>query len=343
MCVGAYANQDLSFEQLVESLHPNRDANRMPLFQVWFALQNLPRSVFEISGLELKPLEVHNGTSKFDLGMFVAETPDGLACTVEYATDLFDRATIQSLLRHYGTLLESIVAQPGQRISVLTLLHEEERKELIVGRNEPLETFSEEACIHELFENQVRKSPAATAVVFGDAQLTYAELNARANQLAHRLRGMGVGPETLVGICLDPSLEMLVAVLGVLKAGGAYLPVDTSYPQDRQTFMLRDGQVPVVITGAAFSAPLPSGAVRINLEDHAGRLSSEFAENPRSVGGADSLAYVIYTSGSTGTSKGVMIPHRNVTRLFRATGSSLFRDSRLSLRMTSTTCWFVIK
>ena len=319
VALGAYANQDLPFEKLVEALHPNRDLGRAPLFHVWFAMQNAPRSTFELSGLELKSTDVHNGTSKFDLGLFLVEKPEGLSCTVEYSTELFDSHTVTNLLAHFRVLLESIAENPDQRISELTILTAEQSHQLIVEWNEPLAEEPQDACIQELFERQAMRTPDKTAVIFEQSQLTYEELNQRANQLAHRLRALGVGPEVLVGICLERSLNIPIAVLGVLKAGGAYLPIDPAYPEERKAFMLRDGKASVLLIEDKLMSDTLSVPLAICLDKDADTLAKQSIENLPSLARPENLAYVIYTSGSTGKSKGVMITHANVTRLFRAT------------------------
>ncbi len=320
VALGAYSNQDLPFDKLVEALHPERALGRIPLFQVWFVLQNAPRASLQLKGLELRGMDVHNGTAKFDLGLFVSEKPGGLYCSVEYSTDLFGAATIKRLLGHYRVLLEAIVENADQRVNELPVLPPEEEQLLLSKWNDPSRSFSRERCIHELFERQVERTPENTAVVFEGDSFTYRELNQRSNQLAHRLRALGVGPETLVGICVERSLEMLVAILGVLKAGGGYLPLDPAYPKDRRAFMLEDAQVPVLLTQTGLLSEVPQHqAATICLDADWPSIASEPVHNPTPKAKSENVAYVIYTSGSTGKPKGVVVTHANVARLFTAT------------------------
>ena len=356
VALGAYAHQDLPFEQLVESLHPQRDLSRNPLFQISFALQNTPVSALELPELTLSLLEYDSGTAKLDLEFHLWEDLDSLNLQVVYSTDLFDDSTPARMLGHFQTLLEGIVANREQRISNLPILTELERHQLLVEFNqhsqaEPAEkAFPGRAwerveskpgqCIHQLFEAQVEQEPDAIAVEFEDEQLTYRELNIRANQLAHYLQQLGVAPEVLVGICVERSFEMIVGVLGILKAGGAYLPLDPTYPLERLSFMLADADVPVLLTQKNLAQILTSGDESDNICDplHTLRealgatsavkkvyldkdweaLAQHSPENPTSKVTADNLAYVIYTSGSTGKPKGALIQHRGLCNLAEA-------------------------
>ena len=257
VAMGAYAHQDLPFEKLVEELRPPRSLSYSPLIQVLLVLQNAPRADMEIAGLEVRSEAVHSGTSKFDMTLSVEETSAGLRGTLEYNTDLFDEGTIRRMLGHYQRLLEGMVADPGQPISRLPLLTEDERHQLLVEWNNTACDYPADRCVHQLFEEQVERTPGAVALVFEDQELTYGELNARSNQLAHHLRDLGVGPETLVGIYVDRSLEMVVGLLGILKAGGAYVPLDPEYPAERLAFMLQDMQAPVLLTRQRLLARLP--------------------------------------------------------------------------------------
>jgi amino acid adenylation domain-containing protein len=320
VALGAYSNQDLPFDKLVEALQPERELGRIPLFQVWFVLQNAPRASLQLKGLELRGMDVHNGTAKFDLGLFITEKPDGLYCSVEYSTDLFEAATIRRLLAHYRVLLESIISDPGGRIGELQMLPPEEQRLLLAVWNDTSRSFASDRCIQELFELQVERTPEKTAVSFEGNSITYAELNQRSNQLAHKLRSLGVGPETLVGICVERSLDMLVAILGVLKAGGGYLPLDPAYPKGRRAFMLEDAQVPVLLTETGLLAEVPQHqGVTLCLDADWPSIANEPDTNPVPLNKPGNVAYVIYTSGSTGKPKGVMVTHANVTRLFTST------------------------
>jgi aspartate racemase len=318
VALGAYAHQDLPFEKLVEELQPGRDRSRTPLFQVMFVLQNTPTSALELPGLTVNPLNIDSGTAKFDLTLFITETAQGLRASLEYNTDLFNAATITRMLGNFHTLLKGIVANPQQRLSDLPLLTVAEQHQLLVEWNNTQTDYPSNTCIHQLFEAQVEQTPNAVAAIFGSEQLTYRELNRRANQLAHHLQGLGVGPETCVGICVERSLDILVGLLGILKAGAAYLPLDPAYPQERLTFMLEDAQVPVLLTQGPQVEKLPSHQAKvICLDTDWDTIKRESQENPISKVTADNLAYVMYTSGSTGKPKGVSVIHRGVVRLVK--------------------------
>jgi amino acid adenylation domain-containing protein len=328
VALGAYAHQDLPFEKLVEELHPERNLSHHPLFQVTFSLQNTPIEALKLPGLTLSPLDFDNPSAKFDLEFHMWESSEGLRGQVIYSTDLFDDTTITRMLGHFQTLLEGIVANPEQRLGELPLLTESDRYQLLVEWNDTQTDYPKNSCIHQLFEEQVERSPNAIAVVFEDEQLTYRELNNRSNQLAHYLQKLGVGSEVLVGICLERSVEMIVGLLGILKAGGAYVPLDPAYPQERFNFMLKDAQVSILLTHSVL-APLFKGD-RAKFSDRQHQLSvicldkdadtiTQFSqENPTSHVTSDNLAYVIYTSGSTGKPKGVLIEHRGLCNLSKA-------------------------
>ncbi|HEX2269376.1 MAG TPA: amino acid adenylation domain-containing protein [Pyrinomonadaceae bacterium] len=289
----AYAHQDLPFEVLVEDLQPERSLSRNPLFQVMFQLENTPKEELPLPGLTLSPVAVEGVASQFDLSVDVVESDEGLAVTAEYSTDLFKAETIRTLLKRWEILLESIAAAPDQRLSELPLMDRSERLQLELDRNETARVFPSQSVV-ELFEAQVTRSPAAVAVVGENESLTFAELNRRANQLAHYLRSAGVGPEVAVAVALGRSVEMIVALLGILKAGGAYVPLDPSYPQTRRAFMLEDVGARLILTQESVANAMTN--VQTENLDHQLNL--------------DNAAYVIYTSGSTGTPKGVVITHR---------------------------------
>ncbi|MFQ5421804.1 MAG: condensation domain-containing protein, partial [Anaerolineae bacterium] len=249
----AYAHQDLPFESLVEALQPQRDMSHSPLFQVMFILQNAPSGAQELPDLKLELMDVETGTSTFDLTLSMAEMGDrGMDASIEFNTDLFDQATIERLLTHFQVLLRGIVANPDETIARLPLLPAAEQRLLLVEWNDTHVDYPLHQCVHRLFEAQVERTPGETAVVYQtqqlNEQLTYAQLNAKANQLAHYLRRQGIRPESRVAICLDKSIEMIIAVLGVLKAGGAYIPLDPTYPAERLAFMIEDAQPQVIIT-----------------------------------------------------------------------------------------------
>ncbi|MDY6838555.1 MAG: amino acid adenylation domain-containing protein [Thermodesulfobacteriota bacterium] len=312
----AYAHQDVPFERLVEKLQPERDLSRTPLFQVMFVLRDGRRQTLELSGVTVTPMEVDTGTSKFDLILFVAEGEDGLRGTVEYNTDLFHKTTIARMLGHYERLLEAIVSDPDQRVGALPLLTAPERHQLLVEWNNTRTEYPGKQWVHQLFESQVERTPDAVAVVFGDQQITYDELNRRANRLAWYLRRLGVGPDVLVGICLERSLDMVAALLAVLKAGGGYVPLDPSYPRERLAFMLEDAPMTALFTQTGLLETLPKhGAKTVCLDSGLEDLTREGETNPVNEGSTESLAYVLYTSGSTGLPKGVAMTHRSLSNL----------------------------
>ncbi|MHC5727294.1 MAG: non-ribosomal peptide synthetase, partial [Nostoc sp.] len=305
VALGAYAHQDLPFEQLVEQLQPQRDLSYTPLFQVMFVLQNAPMSALELPGLTLSLLESESHTAKFDLTLYMTETAEGLVGTLEYNSDLFESNTISRMAGHLQTLLSGIVTNPQQHLKDLPLLTQVEQA-LLAEWNHTQVEYPQEKCIHQLFEAQVERTPDAVAVVFEDEQLTYCELNARANQLAHYLRSLGVKPEVLVGICVERSLEMIVGLLGILKAGGAYVPLDPTYPQARLSFMLEDTSVSVLLTQAQLLKVLPLNQAKIVcLDTEWNVIAQDNKENLVTHVKSNVLAYVNYTSGSTGKPKGV--------------------------------------
>ncbi len=260
---------------------------------------------------EMLPLE--QTTSKFDLTLSLSESAEGLSGSLEYRTDLFERPTIERMAGHLQTLLEGIVSAPERRLSELPLLTGKERQQLLVEWNDTAADYPRDKCIHQLFEEQVRQTPDAVAVVFEDRELTYAQLNAQANQLAHYLRQLGVGPEILVAICVERSLEMVVGLLGILKAGGAYVPLDPDYPAERLAFMLEDTRSPVLLTQQALRERLPVNNARVVcLDGDWPEIARRSEANLLTQANADNLAYVIYTSGSTGRPKGVMIEQTGI-------------------------------
>jgi amino acid adenylation domain-containing protein len=312
----AYTHQDLPFEKLVEELQPDRSRSHTPLFQVIFALQNVPRQPFGLTGLTVSPLEVDSATAKFDLSLSLVEEGSSLRGSMEYNSDLFENATITRMLGHYQTLLQAIVANPEQRLADLPILTEREKHQLLVEWNDTGRDYPRDKCIHQLFEAQVERSPDAVAVIFENQRLTYRELNQRANQLAHCLQKLGVAPEVRVGIYMERSVDMIVGLLGILKAGAVYVPLDLGYPKERLTFMLGDSQAPVLLAQRRLLDKLPEyhGDI-ICLDTDLQLLSNESECNPPSRATAENLAYVIYTSGSTGKPKGVAVSHRAVNRL----------------------------
>jgi len=324
VALGAYAHQDLPFEKLVEELQPGRSLSHTPLFQVMFVLQNTPRSAVEFQGLKVRPLAVDSRTSMFDMTLAMGESAEGFSGHLEYSTDLFDASTINRMLGHFQVLLEAVAADPEQPLSQLPLLTEAERHQLLGEWNDTHTEYPKE-CIHKVFEEQVRRTPEAVAVVFEGQRLTYRELNTRANQVAQYLRRRGVGPEIPVGICMERSVEMVVGMLGILKAGGAYVPLDPAYPQARLRFMLDDVAAPVIITQRRLVEYLPGYSAEVICLDADWEVfAAESAEGVESGATAENLAYVIHTSGSTGKPKGVTVAHRSVVRLVKETDYARF-------------------
>lgn len=332
----AFAHSAYPLPLLIERLQPVRDPSRPPLVQAVFAWQQTTSLVnsqamtsfalgernggrLELGKLQFESMALEHRAVPFELMLLMADAGEELVATVEYNTDLFDAAAMARMLEHYQTLLEAIVANPKRCISELAVLTAAEEKRLLVEWNATAAAYSSEQCVHtigQLFESQVERTPEAPAVTFEGRQLSYRELNERANQLAHYLRKLGVGPEVLVGICVERSLEMIIGVLGVLKAGGAYVPIDPTYPQERLAFMLHDSQAGVLLTQARLLAGLPPHQAEVAqvlcLDADWPAISQERKANPESQAAADNLAYVIYTSGSTGKPKGTLLHHRGL-------------------------------
>ncbi len=314
--LSAYDHQDLPFEKLVEVLQPERDLSRTPLFQVVFGLQTASMGVWKPSGLAVEFWDMDAQTAKFDLVLFMVDTGDGLLGLWEYNTDLFDATTIQRMSEHFQTLLYGIVSNPDERVRDMPILTERERYQLLVEWNKTRRDGLQDQCIHHLFEARVEQTPDAVAVVFGDQHLTYSDLNRRANQLAHYLQKLGVGPEVPVGICVERSLEMVVGLFAILKAGGAYVPLDPTYPKERLIFMLQDAATPVLLTQSWLLEGLPAPvSYMIFLDKDWKSIEQESESKPVSKVEADNLAYIIFTSGSTGIPKGVVVRHRSVVNL----------------------------
>ena len=337
VALGAYAHQDLPFEKLIEELKPERDLSKTPLFQVMLALQNVPSATLELAGLEIESLEVRSKTAKFDLMLSMAEENGELRGELKYSADLFHPETILRMAGHLKSLLEGIAANPEARLSELPLLTAEERRQLLVEWNETRTEYPRDKCIHRLFEEQVERTPDALALIFENQRLTYRELNARANQLAHHLQKLGVGPEALVGLFVDRSLNMVVGLLGILKAGGAYVPLDPGYPRERLAFMLEDAHGTVLLTQARLRAALPANAPHaVCLDTDREMIADEAETNPPTRVAGGNLAYVIYTSGSTGKPKGVQVPHRAVVNFLSSMRHEFGLDSRDGLLAVTT-------
>ena len=355
--VEAYDHQDVPFERLVELLQVRRDAYRTPLFQAIFNVRDFPTVDFELSGITTTPRAVTTHTSKFDFAITMEPSADGWTTLAEYSTDLFDDDRVERMLGHWHTLLESIAADPSQRVSEIPLLSAVERRQILVEWNRTEADYPRDRCIHELYEEQAEKAPSAVAVVFGRNTLTYRELDARASHLAQHLQRLGVGPGALVGLRLDRSFEMIVAVLGILKAGGVYWALEENLPEERFRMLLAEAR-PRILLGSRQSVgelAIVVGEVNANSEDIAiglaaiedlleapieGHLSATPAIN------AGAAAYVSYTSGSTGHPKGVLIPHRGVVRLVKGcdyvsltSNETLLHHSPLSFDASTFEIW----
>ena len=305
--LGALSHDDAPFERLVEELSVRRDTSRNPLFPVMFSLVP-PTAAFE-PGWDVNQLDVEIGTAKFDLDLELDDRPEGLLGRFVYSTDLFDAATMERMAGHFETMLEAIVADPEEKVSRLPLLTAVEKQQLMDWNRTEAE-FPRELCIHELVEAQAARTPSAIAVEHGNQRLNYRELEQRSNQLAHFLRRRGIGPESRVGICLRRSLELPVVLLGVLKAGGACVPLDPAYPKERLAYMLEDSQASLVLTQPGLLAEVTDfDAEVITLDADWNSFSGESCERVRSEVQPDNLAYVIYTSGSTGKPRGVLLSH----------------------------------
>jgi amino acid adenylation domain-containing protein len=312
--LGAYGHQDVPFERLVEELQPERTLNRPPLFQVMLTLQTWEE--MHLDGLEMTSMNTKREVTKFDLSLFLSETEIGLYSWGAYNTDLFDGSTIARLLKHFHTLLEEIAANPDARLSELSLMTTEETQQFEQW-NQTQSEYERDKCVHQLVELQASRQPNALAVVYGEKQISYGELNRRANRLAHYLRAHGVGLEIRVGVLMERSANWIVALLGILKAGGVYVPLDGSYPAGRLRFMVEDAEIRLLLTQSG--QPRIEASEVVFLDQDWEWLESESTENPENVTQAEDLAYLMYTSGSTGQPKGVGVPHRAINRLVRNT------------------------
>jgi amino acid adenylation domain-containing protein len=314
--LGAYEHQELPFEKLVAELQPERSLGHSPLFQAVFSLQNRDQPVDGLAGLETGTVEAELASTKFDLALGLTAHPQGLRGVLTYSTDLFERATIKRMARHLERVLEQVAADADVHLSRLALVGPEERRQVVEEWNRTGRAYPRGVCIHELFEAQVRRRPHAAALVWGEVELTYAQLDARANRLAHHLRGLGVGPEIRVGVLLERGVDLIVSLLATLKAGGCYVPLDPGYPAERLRMMLDDSGVRVLVGrgGLAFAAK-PDGLAIVHLDEAGKALAAEPVAPPRGGATAENLAYIVYTSGSTGRPKGVMVAHRHVVQL----------------------------
>lgn len=313
MTLSAYQHQDVPFEQIIEMLQPQRSFNRTPLYQVEFTLQNAPLEPLEARGLKFAPIYVQAGSSETDLNLMISESENGLVGEVIYSTDLFDATSIERMMGHYRNLLREIATAPEQHINELPLTSVRETQALLARWGEI--DMNANKLVHQLFEEQAARSPAALAVVSNDRTFTYAELNQRANQLARYLKRQHAQPEQLVAVHLEPSFDLVVALLAVLKTGAAFVPLDPSYPLETLVFMLTDAKASIILTRSALDSKLPqSGAKVISLDGAAAEIAQESVYNPSVTATGDNLAYAIYTSGSTGQSNGVLITNDSLTK-----------------------------
>jgi amino acid adenylation domain-containing protein len=333
--LGAYAHADLPFERLVEALGGERDASRNPVFQAMFAVRDrLPE--LEAGGLRMSMREGETGTAKFDLFLEMTEGPDGWEAALEYAADLFDRGTVERMAERFAVLLEGIAADPDRPASALPLLPAAERRLVLHEWNATDASWPRESRLHDLFAARAARSPGATALVHGERSVTCAELDAASARVARELRARGIGPESRVGVCLERTPELVAALLGVLRAGAAYVPLDPAYPRERIAFILRDAATPLVLTQGSLADGLPAGGAELLRVEE---LSAGPGDLPESGATAENAAYLIYTSGSTGTPKGVVIEHRSAVA-FLEWARGEFTAEELSGVLASTSVCF---
>lgn len=313
----AYQHQDIPFEKLVEELQPERDLSRSPFFQNLLVLQNTEFHELHLHGLTVQEAHPDRWIAKYDLIVDLTETQSGLKGYIDYALDLFEEQTVRNFGRHLEIVLEALVADLEQPISNLSLLAGPERTQVVAEWNQT-DVSIPQLCVHELFDLEADRTPGAIALETDGRELTYGELNRKANQLAHYLRGLGVVPETRVAICMERGLDMIVGLLGILKAGGAYVPLDPAYPIERLSHMLENSQAPVLLTQKSQVDKLPSSwAYMVSIDEDWPQIERESTESPGVVVSPRNLAYVIYTSGSTGIPKGVEVEHRSIVRLVK--------------------------
>ena len=338
--LGAYAHQEIPCELVMQTLQGERATVGHPLFQVVFGWQGAAPEGLALPGLESTWMEVDTGTAKFDWTLLVTECQGRLCLRSEFSTELFEPGSMARLLHQFQVLLQSIVATPTRRISQLPLLTPIERDQLLIEWNQTTTECERNCCIHEVFEAQVEKTPDNVAIVFEGRTMTYRELNGRANQLARRLAAEGAAPGRKVGLCLERSFEMIIGMLGILKAGSAYVPLDRGYPSERLAFVLEDCSISVLVTDSRWLSGQkmrPSSHQVICLDEEQGHLASENLQKPVGAVSPSSVAYVMYTSGSTGTPKGVVVPHQAVVRLVRNTNYLKFSDDLAFLQLAPMT------
>ncbi|MFJ2194294.1 AMP-binding protein, partial [Kitasatospora sp. NPDC087861] len=342
--LGAFGHQDVPFERLVEELNPARSLARHPLFQVMLVLQSNEGAELDLPGLRVEALPAGTGVAKFDLNVIMEEVfgpdgePAGIDCAIDFATDLFDRETVESLAVRFGRLLRAVVESPELPLGRVELLAADERAALLGGGFTPLP--SRVPLVPTVFEEQAARMPDAVALVCGARALTFAELNLRANRLAHRLIAAGVGPESVVALALPRSVESVVGLLAVLKAGGVYLPLDAEYPADRTAHTLADAQPVLVLTDDRWPRPeLLTGLTVVEAGDTAGDAAGP-ESNPAARASAGDAAYVIHTSGSAGRPKGVVVSHGSLAALLAAhRGGVMAGRERSRVALTASLCF----
>lgn len=313
----AQAHQDLPFEKLVEELRPERSLSHSPLFQAMFVLQNVPKQNLEVAGLTFSTIDLDPGVERFDLTLSVSESNDELDCALSYSTDLFDVSTAERIMEHFKSVLHCMAAAPGKRLSEISLLPPSERTLVITEWNQTSTEYPADY-IHQCIQHAARKAPGAIAVQYEEQQLTYQQLDQRSNQLAHYLKKRGAGPEIPVAICMERSLELVIGLLGIMKAGAAYVPLDPGYPQERILYMLENSHAPVLLTQAKLTALLPAtNTIVVKLDANWANISSEQHTSPAAKISDENLVYVIYTSGSTGRPKGAMNTHQGLRNRLR--------------------------
>ncbi|MGB7604817.1 MAG: amino acid adenylation domain-containing protein [Lutisporaceae bacterium] len=311
--LGAYAAQDYQFEELVEKLNIARDFSRNPVFDVMLVLQNMDRGEAAVEGISIKPYKSENRISKFDMIMNAVEIGNNICISIQYCTKLFNKATIERMYKHLENIMQAITENIDTKLSEIEILTEKERQQILIDFNNTKATYPKDKTIHQLFEEQVERTPAAVAAVYDKKSLTYKELDIKANQLARTLRNKGVKADSIVGLMVERSLEMLVGILGILKAGGAYLPIDPEYPSDRIAYMLEDSNANIMLTQTGLVEKVDFNGITVLLDSE--EAYHEDGSKLENINKSEDLLYVIYTSGSTGKPKGVLLEHGNICNL----------------------------
>jgi len=329
----AYENQDYQFEELVEKIGVKRDLSRNPLFDVMLAVQNTEIGEIELNGISIKPYEMKNRIAKFDITVSAVETEDSIDMNIEYCTKLYKKETIEQMMGHYINILEGVGRNPDITLRQFEIISEEEKHKLLYEFNNTCAEYPKEKTIHELFEEQVEKTPDNAAVVYEDKVLTYRELNRKANQLARVLRDTGVKKESIVGIMVERSIEMIIGILGILKAGGTYLPIECEYPEDRIDYMIKDTGTDLVLTQKQLNEKVKAKDKVINIDDE--ELYKGNEGNLEQINKSDDIAYIIYTSGSTGKPKGTLIAHYSVSRVVKNNGYLAITDKDTILQLSN--------